>query len=116
MPIMRDDNKRAAVNRLRTARGHVDGIIRMVEQDEYCVDILKQLSAVQASLERVNRLVLRNHLETCFITAVREGRSEAAIAEVVDAVKFTPALTGPGASVSGRGTGEHQPARSTGRR
>lgn len=89
------EKKRDALNRLKTVRGHLDGIIRMVEEDAYCVDLMKQVSAVQASLERVNRLVLHNHLETCFTDAVGSGAAGAAIAELIDAVKFTPALTGP---------------------
>lgn len=98
--------KKDALNRLKTVRGHLDGIIRMVEQDDYCVDVMKQVSAAQASLERVNRLVLKNHLETCFAEAVAEGRSNEAVAELVDAVKFNAVLTGPEASLAGRATGE----------
>ena len=98
--------KKDALNRLKTVRGHIDGIIRMVEEDEYCVDLMKQVSAAQASLERVNRLVLKNHLETCFAEAVAEGRSQAAVAELVDAVKFNPVLTGPEASLTGAATDE----------
>ena len=94
---MISDKKKDALNRLKTVRGHLDGIIRMVEEDAYCVDLMKQISAAQASLERVNRLVLHNHLETCFKRAVGTGAGEAAIAELIDTVKFTPALTGPDA-------------------
>jgi DNA-binding FrmR family transcriptional regulator len=101
--------QRDALNRLKTVRGHLDGIIRMVEDDAYCVDLMKQVSAVQASLERVNRLILRNHLETCFSEAVTEGRGQAAVAELVDAIKFSPALTGPDASLSGAAAGEGGP-------
>jgi DNA-binding FrmR family transcriptional regulator len=96
--------KKEALNRLKTVRGHLDGIIRMVEEDAYCVDLMKQVSAAQASLERVNRLVLKNHLETCFAEAVAEGRSQPAVAELVDAVKFNPVLTGPEASLTGAAT------------
>jgi CsoR family transcriptional regulator, copper-sensing transcriptional repressor len=102
--------KRDALNRLKTVRGHLDGIIRMVEEDAYCVDLMKQVSAAQASLERVNRLVLKNHLETCFAETVAEGRSQAAVAELVDAVKFNPVLTGPEASLSGSATNEARAA------
>lgn len=98
--------KKDALNRLKTVRGHLDGIIRMVEQDAYCVDVMKQVSAAQASLERVNRLVLKNHLETCFSEAVAEGRGQAAVTELVDAVKFSSALTGPDAALPGAATGE----------
>lgn len=98
--------KRDALNRLKTVRGHLDGIIRMVDDDAYCVDLMKQVSATQSSLERVNRLILRNHLETCFSEAVTEGRGQAAVAELVDAIKFNPALTGPEASLTGSAVGE----------
>lgn len=107
---MLPENKESILNRLKTARGHLDGIVRMVQDEAYCVDIMKQMSAVQASLERANRLVLKNHLETCFSDAVRDGKGPAAVAELVDAVKFTPALTGPKASVRGMTADEHKGA------
>lgn len=92
--------KRDALNRLKTVRGHLDGIVRMLETDAYCVDVMKQISAVQASLERANRVMLHNHLETCFSRAVLSGDGQAAIEELVEAVKFTPALTGPAAELT----------------
>jgi len=105
--------KRDALNRLKTVRGHLDGIIRMLEADAYCVDLMKQVSATQASLERVNRIILKNHLETCFLEAVLAGRGQAAIDELVDAVKFDRVLTGPSADLSGTAVGEAaEPARS----
>jgi DNA-binding FrmR family transcriptional regulator len=99
-------NKREALNRLKTVRGHLDGIIRMTEEDAYCVDLMKQVSAAQASLERVNRLILKNHLETCFAEALADGRTQPAIAELVDAVKFNEVLTGAEASLGGSAVGE----------
>jgi len=98
--------KHSALNRLKTVRGHLDGIIRMLESDAYCVDVMKQISAVQSSLERANRVMLHNHLETCFSSAVLDGRGQAAIDELIDAVKFTPALTGPQALLGGTAVGE----------
>jgi DNA-binding FrmR family transcriptional regulator len=67
----------------------------MVNDDTYCPEIMKQLSAVQGSLERVNRIVLRNHLETCVATAMREGRDEEIVEELMTALKFDPTITGP---------------------
>jgi DNA-binding FrmR family transcriptional regulator len=93
--------QRAALNRLKTVRGHLDGIIRMLETDAYCVDVMKQISAAQAALERTNRVMLHNHLETCFSEAVIHGRGATAIEELVDALKFSPALTGPDACLNG---------------
>ena len=62
-------------------------------------------------LEKVNRLILQNHLETCFSEAVNEGRGHAAIAELMDAVKFSPVLTGAEATLAGAATGEVAHAR-----
>jgi DNA-binding FrmR family transcriptional regulator len=92
---MQSAYKSGVVNRLKTVRGHLDGVIRMVEDEDYCVDLMKQISALQASLERANRLILANHLETCFSDAVNEGRRHEAIAELLDVVKFDRTLTGP---------------------
>ena len=99
-------NKREIINSLKTVRGHLDGIFRMTEEEAYCVDLMKQVSAAQASLERINRLILKNHLETCFSEAVSEGRGQPAIAELLDAVKFNPVLTGAEASLGGAAAGE----------
>ena len=60
-----------ALKRLKTAEGHIRGIQRMLEQDAYCIDVIKQVQAVQAALNKVNDLILENHLNTCVIEAVR---------------------------------------------
>ncbi|MEX2134493.1 MAG: metal-sensing transcriptional repressor, partial [Acidimicrobiia bacterium] len=56
--------------RLRSARGHLDGVINMVEDDRYCIDVLHQLSAVQGALDRVRRDILEAHLRGCVPEAV----------------------------------------------
>lgn len=99
---MLPENKKAVLNRLKTVRGHLDGIVQMAEDEVYCVEVMKQISAVQSSLERANRLMLKNHLQTCFTEAITAGEGEAAINELVDAVKFNPVLTGPDAQLSGQ--------------
>jgi DNA-binding FrmR family transcriptional regulator len=98
--------KRDILNRLKTVRGHLDGIIRMTDEEAYCVELMKQVSAAQASLERVNRLILKNHLETCFSEAVTEGRAQPAIAELLDAIKFNAVLTGADAAIGGTAPAE----------
>ncbi len=92
---MKETYRRSVVNRLRTARGHLDAVLRMVEEDAYCPDVMKQLSAVQGQLERANRLVLRNHLETCVADAMREGRVEEIVDELMEAMRFDRVTTGP---------------------
>ena len=65
------DQKRQVLNRLKSIEGHVRGIQRMVEDDTYCIDVIRQVHAVQKALEGVNSLVLENHLNTCVTTAIR---------------------------------------------
>jgi CsoR family transcriptional regulator, copper-sensing transcriptional repressor len=68
---MDDDHRTAVLKRLRSIAGHVNGIERMVSEDAYCIDVIKQIQAVQAALNKVNDLILENHLNTCVIEAVR---------------------------------------------
>jgi CsoR family transcriptional regulator, copper-sensing transcriptional repressor len=86
-------HKRDALLRLKTVRGHLDGIIRMVEAETYCPELMKQVAAAQASLERVNRILLQNHLETCVTEAIQAGGGSAKIAELIDALRFNGSLT-----------------------
>ena len=65
------DQKREAINRLRSIQGHIKGIERMVEEDQYCIDIINQTQAVSRALERVNALILGSHLNSCVTTAIR---------------------------------------------
>jgi DNA-binding FrmR family transcriptional regulator len=93
--IMKASHKSSALNRLKTVRGHLDAVLAMVDEERYCPEIMKQVSALQASLERVNRVLLQNHLETCVIHAVEEGRSAEIVDELMETLKYTAAVTGP---------------------
>jgi CsoR family transcriptional regulator, copper-sensing transcriptional repressor len=87
--------KKAVLNRLKNTEGHIRGIQRMVEEDAYCIDIMKQIKAVQKALERINAMTLENHLETCVTTALRSedvDERERVIDEVVDVFKATGKL------------------------
>ena len=87
--------QRDVVNRLKTARGHLDGIVRMVEREAYCPDVMKQLAAVQGTLEGTSRVVLRNHLETCVATAMQEGRVEQIVDELMETLKYDKRVLRP---------------------
>lgn len=92
---MKEAHKQGALNRLKTVRGHLDAVIVMVDDERYCPDIMKQVSALQASLEKVNRILLQNHLETCVQEAVAEGRSAQIVDELMETLRYTDAVTGP---------------------
>jgi DNA-binding FrmR family transcriptional regulator len=96
---MQEHHKRSALNRLKTVRGHLDGVIGMVEDERYCPDVMKQVSALQSSLEKVNRILLQNHLETCMTHAVHEGRTAEIIEELMETMKYTAAVTGPASTI-----------------
>ena len=67
-----DETTRTNVTRrLASAAGHLKGIERMVAKDEYCIDVIQQIQAVQSALNKVNTLILDNHLHTCVTAAVR---------------------------------------------
>jgi DNA-binding FrmR family transcriptional regulator len=91
---MKTQHKKAALNRLKTVRGHVEAVIAMIEEERYCPEVMKQVSALEASLERVNRILLQNHLETCVPRAIAEDRGEQIVAELMETLKYTSALTG----------------------
>lgn len=68
---------------LKTAKGQVEGIIKMVEEGRYCIDVSNQILAVTSILNRVNQEVIRAHLKTCVKEAFREGREDEKIEEIV---------------------------------
>jgi DNA-binding FrmR family transcriptional regulator len=83
---MNDQTKTGVVRRLQSVEGHVRGIQRMVEDDKYCIDVIKQISAVQAALTKVQEIVLDQHLHSCVTTAIRgddPDRREAVIDEIL---------------------------------
>ena len=65
------ESKQQLLNRLKSIEGHVRGIQRMVEDDEYCVNVIKQTLAVQRALEKFNSIILERHLQGCVTTAIR---------------------------------------------
>ena len=65
---MKHDN---ALRRLKTIEGHIRGIERMVEEEAYCIDIIRQIQAVQAALNKISTTILDEHLHSCLTTAVR---------------------------------------------
>ena len=74
-------------NRLKNIEGHIHGIRRMVEEDAYCIDVIRQILAVQAALNRVSTLILESHLNSCLITAVRgddPAERERVLKEIAD--------------------------------
>jgi DNA-binding FrmR family transcriptional regulator len=64
-------DKSDTLRRLKTVEGHLRGIQRMVDEEAYCIDVIRQIQAVQGALNKVSTKVLSDHLHSCLITAVR---------------------------------------------
>jgi DNA-binding FrmR family transcriptional regulator len=84
MNVKSKDN---TLRRLKSIAGHVRGIEKMVEDDAYCIDVIKQIQAVQAALNKVSTGILDGHLHSCLTTAVRGNdpdERERVLAEIAD--------------------------------
>ena len=76
------------LRRLRISRGHLDKVIKMVEDGVYCVDVIHQSQAVQSALQQTDELVLKNHLETCVSSDIKKGHGKKAIEEIMTVVEY----------------------------
>ena len=84
-PSVRDNARR----RLLSVKGHVEGILRMLEDEKvYCVDVLKQLKAVDGALDKVGGIVLHSHLKRHVVTAHERGDQDQIVAELVELLKY----------------------------
>ncbi|MBM4406269.1 MAG: metal-sensitive transcriptional regulator [Chloroflexi bacterium] len=81
---MKNGAKGEAMKRLAYIEGHLDGVRKMVEEDRYCVDILKQTHAIRRAIEKFEVLLLDGHLESCVVHGIREGREKQIVAELRD--------------------------------
>lgn len=79
-------DKKDLLQRLRRVEGQVRGIQRMVDEDQYCVDILVQIAAARAAITKVGLTLLESHTRGCVTSAIREERGEEAIDEVMDII------------------------------
>ena len=76
-----------ALQRLKTIEGHIRGVQRMVEADAYCIDVIRQIQAVQAALNKISTSILEDHLHSCLISAVRgddPSKQEQVLEEIID--------------------------------
>ena len=88
IPRDRSLNRRI-LHRLKITRGHLNKVIGMVEKDEYCIDVVHQSLAVQAALKEINKLILKNHIETCMAHATQKGNGKEVISEIVNVIEKT---------------------------
>ncbi len=84
---MAQTDKKHLVNRARSIQGHMGAIVRMLDEDAYCIDVIKQTQAIQKAIDKLNALILEKHLNSCVTTAIRSNETserERVIAELMD--------------------------------
>lgn len=81
------EQKDALLTRLKKIEGQVQGIQRMLHQDKYCVDVLIQIAAVRAALDRVGMILFENHARGCLMSAMEQGQQEEMVEELVDVLR-----------------------------
>lgn len=89
------EDKEGVKRRLASAAGHLKGISRMIDDDAYCIEVIRQIQAVQAALNKVNTLILDQHLRTCVASAVRgkdPDEREQMLAEVTSVFEVSSRL------------------------
>lgn len=77
------EEKKKALQALKTSKGQIEGIIKMIEDDRYCMDIVNQILAANALLKKANMIILKNHLNHCVKDAYEANNSEEKIDEVM---------------------------------
>ena len=81
------DTHERITHRLKIARGHLDKVIRMMEDDAYCIDVIHQSQAVQRALEETDTVVLENHLRTCVVDHIKKGNIDVSTEELMKVFK-----------------------------
>lgn len=81
------DTQERILHRLKIAKGHLAKVLQMVEEGEYCIDVLHQSQAVQKALKETNNLILEHHLQTCASEAIQKGKKDEAIKELMNVFK-----------------------------
>lgn len=81
------DTQERILHRLKIAQGHLKKVLSMVEDGEYCIDVIHQSQAVQRALEEVDSLILENHLQGCVVDHIKKGQAKKSIEEIMNVFK-----------------------------
>lgn len=81
------DIQERILHRLKIARGHLNKVIKMVEEGEYCIYVIHQSQAVQSALKEADSLTLENHLKTCVVDHIKKGETKKTVEEIMKVIK-----------------------------
>ena len=83
---MEHTDKKQVLNLLKTSKGQIEGIIKMLESDRYCVDVSKQILSVQALLKKANLKIIDQHIKHCVKQAFTEGHGDEKVDEIIELI------------------------------
>ena len=84
--MTKEEQKKKIVQRLKRIEGQIRGLQRMIEDDKYCVDILIQVTAARAALDKVGLALFEGHTRNCLIDAIKDDQSDTAVDELMDVI------------------------------
>ncbi|OGK34415.1 hypothetical protein A3A93_03585 [Candidatus Roizmanbacteria bacterium RIFCSPLOWO2_01_FULL_38_12] len=82
------NNKHRILHRLKIVKGHLQKVYDMIEADQYCIDVLHHSLAVQKALKQIDMLMMEDHLNTCAIHQIKEGKEKKTVQELIGIYKF----------------------------
>lgn len=84
---IKKDTQVKVIHRLKIAKGHLDKVIKMVEEGDYCIDVINQSRAVQMALKESDSVILEEHLQTCVVDHIRKGETKKTVDEIMKIFK-----------------------------
>lgn len=84
--MINEEAKINAVTRLKKIEGQVRGIMKMVENEKYCIDIINQITAAEKALHGVSRIIMKRHVETCVTEAITQGKGKEMVNELIETI------------------------------
>jgi DNA-binding FrmR family transcriptional regulator len=84
--MINQEAKKNATTRLKKIEGQIRGIMKMVENEKYCIDIINQITAAEKALNGVSSIIMRQHVESCVTEAVSKGKGKEMVNELIDTI------------------------------
>lgn len=85
---MKQEQQKKSINRLNRIEGQIRGLKKMIEEDKYCIDIISQTSSVRSALKGLEDSLLEQHLSTCVVSQIKDGKEKKAVDEIIRVYKL----------------------------
>lgn len=85
---MKQEQQKKSLNRLNRIEGQIRGLKKMIEDDIYCIDVISQTSSVRSALKGLEDALMENHLSTCVVSQIKNGKEKKAVDEIIKVYKL----------------------------